>query len=148
VTIVDENAYRDARGLAVPQPCVFEKAIAAGCACCATSIRRALAEREAIGCASPTAHTNCATLAALLRERSTFALRLPPGGPLPHAATLRLACGGLAGVRLCTAPGETDVHRLVAAAQARFGSLADLPWPRVVEAVVAWQGRRRGEARR
>ena len=140
---MDENAYRDARGAAVPQPCVFEKALASGCAQCATSIRRALAEREAIGCASPTARTNCATLAALLRERATFALRLPPGGPLPHAATMRLACGGLDGLRRCTASGEPDVHRLVAAAQARYGSLADLPWPQVVEAVVAWQGRRR-----
>jgi hypothetical protein len=145
---LDENAYRDARGIAVPQPCVFEKAIAAGCAHCATSIRRALAEREAIGCASPTARTNCATLAALLRERATFALRLPPGGPLPHATMLRLACGGLDGVRQCVGPGENDVHRLVAAAQARFGSLADLPWPQVVESVVAWQGRRRAESRR
>jgi hypothetical protein len=145
--MVDESAYRDARGAAVPQPCVFEKAIACGCARCTTSVRRALAEREAIACASPTARTNCATLAALLRERSTFALRLPPTGPLPHAATMRLACGGLGGVRAATDPEEKDVHRLVAAARARFGSLADLPWPQVVAAIVAWQGRRRAGAR-
>lgn len=145
---MDESAYREARGAAVPQPCVFEKAIAAGCAHCATSIRRALAEREAIGCASPTARTNCATLAALLRERSTFALRLPPAGPLPHATTMRLACGGLDGLRRAVDPGETDVHRLVVAAQARFGSLADLPWADVVECVVGWQVRRRAGSRR
>jgi hypothetical protein len=145
---VDEHAYRDARGAAVPLPCVFEKALAAGCARCATSVRRALAEREAIGCASPTAHTNCATLAALLRERATFALRLPPTGPLPHAAAMRLACGGLAALRDCAAPEEADVHRAVASAQARYGSLADLPWPQVVAGVVAWQGRRRAGDRR
>jgi len=145
---LDEAAYRAARGAAVPLPCVFEKAIASGCARCATSLRRALAEREAIGCASPTARTNCATLAALLRERATFALKLGPGAPLPHAATMRLACGGLAGLRLCVDPDETDVRRLVAAAQARFGSLANVPWPGVVAAIVAWQGRRRVGARR
>lgn len=145
---MDEHAYRDARAAAVPQSCVFEKALAAGCARCATSVRRALAEREAIGCASPTARTNCATLAALLRERATFALRLPPTGPLPHAAAMRLACGGLAALRGCAGPEETDVHRAVAAAQARFGSLADLPWPKVVAGVVAWQGRRRAGDRR
>jgi hypothetical protein len=140
---VDETAYRAARGAAVPLACVFEKAIAAGCATCATSVRRALAEREAIGCTSPTARTNCTTLAALLQERATFALKLAPGGALPHAVTLRLACGGLAGVRECVEPGTTDVHRLVVAAQQRFGSLVELPWHDVVASIVAWRTRRR-----
>lgn len=145
---MDERAYRDARGAAVPLPCVFEKALAAGCTRCATSVRRAIAERESIGCASPTARSDCATLAALLRERATFALRLPPAGPLPHAAAMRLACGGLAALRACAGSEESDVHRVVASAQARFGSLADLPWPQVVAGVLAWQGRRRSGTRR
>lgn len=144
---MDESAYHAARKTAVPLPCVFEKAIAAGCAACATSVRRALAEREVLGCASPTARTNCATLAALVRERATFALKLSPSGPLPHSATMRLACGGLAGVRQCVDREEFDVHRLVASAQARYGSLAELPWRDVVASVVAWQGRRRSGAR-
>lgn len=139
---MDESAYRAARDNANPVPCVFEKALAAGCATCATSVRRALAEREAIGCASPPARANCATLAALTRERATFALRLAPGGQQPHAVALRLACGGLDGLRRCVNPDETDVHRLVAAAQLKYGSLLDLPWPDVVVAVLAWQGRR------
>jgi hypothetical protein len=140
---VDETAYRAARGLAVPLACVFEKAIAAGCATCATSARRALAEREAIGCTSPTAWTNCATLAALLQERATFALKLAPGAALPHAVALRLGCGGLAGVRACVEPGQTDVHRVVVAAQQRFGSLIELPWHDVVASIVAWRIRKR-----
>ena len=140
---MDETAYRAARGAAVPLACVFEKAIAAGCATCATSVRRALAEREAIGCTSPTARTNCATLADLLRERATFVLKLAPGGPLPHAVALRLSCGGLAGVRACVEPGATDVHRLVVAAQQRFGSLVELPWHDVVASIVAWRIRKR-----
>jgi len=140
---VDETAYRVARGAAVPLACVFEKAIAASCATCATSVRRALAEREAIGCTSPTALTNCTTLAALLQERATFALKLAPGVPLPHAVAMRLACGGLAGVRACVEPGATDVHRVVVAAQQRFGSLIELPWHDVVASIVAWRIRRR-----
>ena len=41
-----------------------------------------------------------------------------------------------------------DVHRALVAAQARHGSLSDLPWAEVVAAVVAWQSRRRaGTAR-
>jgi hypothetical protein len=139
---MDESAYRAARGSANPQPCVFEKALAAGCATCALSVRRALAERETIGCTSPPARSNCTTLAVLTRERSTFALRLPPGAPLPHATTMRLSCGGLAGLRECVGAEERDVHRLVAAAQARYGSLVELPWPDIVVAVMAWQGRR------
>ena len=139
---MDESAYRASRDLANPLPCVFEKALAAGCAACATSVRRALAEREVIGCKSPPARVNCATLAALTRERSAFALRLPPGAPLTHAMTMRLSCGGLTGVRQCVDPQQADVHRLVAAAQVKYGSLADLPWPGIVVATMAWQGRR------
>jgi len=139
---MDESAYRAARDSANPQPCVYEKALAAGCATCATSVRRALAERETIACTSPTARTNCETMAALTRERAAFALRLAPGAPHTHAVTMRLACGGLKGLRRCVDPDEPDVHRLVTGAQAKYGSLLDLPWPDVIVEVMAWQGRR------
>jgi len=46
-------------------PYVFEEAIAMGCAACTTSVRGAIAEREAIDCASPSARGDCATPAAL-----------------------------------------------------------------------------------
>jgi hypothetical protein len=141
---MDESAYRAARGALNPSPCVFEKALLARCAGCSLAVHHALAEREAVRCASPVARTNCATLLALLRERSAFALKLTPGaGPLPHALTMKLQCGGLLGVRGVLAAERIDVHALVAEAQQRWGSLADLPWPAVVQAAVAWQGRRR-----
>jgi hypothetical protein len=139
---MDESAYQATRAGTNPLPCVFDKALAAGCATCGLSVRRALAERETIGCASTPAQANCTTLAALTRERSTFALRLAPGVPLPHATALRLACGVLAGLRSCLHVDDADVHRLVVAAQARFGSLTGLPWPDIVVAVMAWRGRR------
>jgi hypothetical protein len=140
---VDETAFRAAAGAANPQPCVFAKALQAGCAGCRLAVHGALAERETIGCASGPAHANCATLLALLRERCAFALRLPPGAPAPHAAGLKLQCGGIAGLRGALGAGDADVHGQVAAARERFGSLTRLPWPEVVAAVSAWQGRRR-----
>jgi hypothetical protein len=139
---MDEDAYRLARAARQPVPCVFEKALATACAACSLSARSALAERESIGCTSARARDDCARFAALARERSAFALRLAPGAVLAHAAALRLQCGSLAGLRACVEPGEQDVARLVAGALARFGSLADLPWPGIVAAVAAWTGRR------
>lgn len=140
---MDESAFRAAREAANPQPCVFEKALQAGCAECELAVRHALAEREALACVSPVARTNCATLLALLRERSAFALKLAPDAAAPHAVTLKLQCGGLAGLRRVVDAGGTDVHRLVAAARDRHGSLMDIPWPYIIAAVQAWQGRRR-----
>jgi hypothetical protein len=54
---------------------------------------------------------------------------------------MRLQCGGLQGLRACAAAGDPDVHRAVAAARAKHGSLADLPWTQIVAAIVGWQGR-------
>jgi hypothetical protein len=126
-------------------PCAFGRAILAGQAGCTLARRRALGEQEGILCASPVAHVNCATLLALLRERSTFALKLPPStAPLPHAHTLRLQCGGIRAV--AAALGEAsaaDVHAVIAGARERWGELAAIPFEPVVRAIAAWQPRRR-----
>ncbi len=140
--MVDETAYRQARIAATPLACAFAKAILSGCAACATSARHALAERETVGCGSPVAHANCTTLEAMLRERAAFALKLAAGAPLPHAAAMKLQCGGLAGLRESAGGEEGDVRRLVAGEIARRGSLAELPWPSIVASVAHWRGRR------
>jgi len=140
---MDETAYRAARGAAVPSPCMFAKAIAAGAAGCTAAVRHALAERETIGCTSSAAHANCSTLVALLRERAAFALRLRTDAPLPHAAAMKLQCGGLAGLAAILGAPQTDVRPLAALALARNGSAAGLPWPEIVGVVAKWQGRRR-----
>lgn len=145
---MDEAHFRAARRTIAAQSCVFEKALLARCADCELAVRRALAEREAITCGSPVARTNCETLHALLRERSAFALKLAPSGErLPHAVSMKLACGGLGGVGECVSRPADNVHRLVQAAQERYGSLCDLPWPAIVQAVAKWEGRRRHGAR-
>jgi hypothetical protein len=141
---MDETAYREARRAVSPLPCAFEKALMARCADCTLAARHALAEREAVACGSPVAHTNCSTFLALALERSTFALRLARReAPLAHSVTMKLQCGGVRGLGECTGDARQDVHGLVALAQERFGSLADLPWSTIVAAIAAWSGRPR-----
>lgn len=128
----------------VQASCVFARALQARAAVCELATRRAHGERELIDCPSPVARENCATLAALMHERARFALRLPrPGQLLMHAQALRLQCGGLAGLQQVLQAESPDVHRMIGAAHADGGRLADLPWDRIVESIVHWQGRRR-----
>jgi len=124
--------------------CVFARALLTRSAVCELAVRRTVGERELVECSSPVARTNCETLAALLHERARFPLRLPrPGELLMHAQAMRLHCGGLAGLQQLLEAERPDVHRMVGAAQQRWGSLTDLPWEPVVQAVVQWQGVRR-----
>jgi hypothetical protein len=123
--------------------CIFAKALLARAAVCELAQRRALGEREVIECPSPVARTNCGTLSALLHERARFTLRLPaPGQPLIHAQALRLQCGGLQAMQRALAAPQADVHRMVGLAHERHGSLTNLPWATIVQAVVQWQPHR------
>lgn len=132
-----------------PIACAFARALLARQAACPLATLALEGEAERPRCAAPVASANCRTLHALFRERATFALRLPPpGAPLPHAAELRLQCGGLRG--LAAALGEAagvpaDVHALVARAQREFGGLLGIPFEAVVAAIVRWEGRPRSE---
>lgn len=128
--------------------CIFDKALLAQAAVCELAQRRERAEGVLLECPSPTARINCETLAALMRERAQFAMRLPaPGRPLIHMQALRLQCGGAAALQqMLGCPGR-DMHRMVGAAQEIHGSLMDLPWLALVEALVAWQPARRGGRR-
>jgi hypothetical protein len=141
---VDEKAYQASRQSANPSPCIFEKAILAGCAHCSLSKRLSLAEREVVACTFEVARINCSTLKSLFRERATFALRLPrPSEPMAHAKTMQLQCGGLRGLQTALAAAELDVHALIHQAQAHQASLLDLPWNDIVKSITSWQLRRR-----
>jgi hypothetical protein len=145
---MDEVQFHGRRTALGGAPCVFEKALLAGCARCALARRHALAEREVVTCTLAAAGADCATLSALLRERSRFALKLPvSSAPAPHAVAMKLQCGGLAGLQRALAATGADVHCLVTAAKERWGSLPDLPWQHIVRSVGAWQGRRRHRAK-
>jgi hypothetical protein len=123
--------------------CVFAKALLARAAVCELAERRALAERDIIECPSPVARTNCSTLAALLHERARFALHLAaPRQPMVHAQALRLQCGGMLGLKQALGAPQADVHRMVSLAHERYGSLTELPWDAIVQALKAWPSRR------
>ena len=127
-------------------PCVFEKALLAQCAVCELARRHAIAEREAIACASPLARSACGTLYGLLRANATFALRVRQAQPvLSHAKVMKIQCGGLAGLKQAILPEAhaPDVHRLVRAASERDGGLDALPFSEIVKGIAAWQGRKR-----
>jgi hypothetical protein len=127
-----------------PSACVFAKALLAQAAHCGLARRQSVGEADVLACSSPVAQLNCGTLLALLRERASFALRLPrPPAPLMHARALQLQQGGLAALQRCLAAPQADVHTLVGLAQERHGSLMDLPWQPLVEAIVALPPRRR-----
>jgi len=127
-----------------PTACVFAKAVLSRHVGCELARRQAFGERELVSCSSPVAHTNCGTLAALLRERATFALKLPPASmPLLHVKALQLQCGGVLALQQALQAEAADVHRLVQQAQVRWGSLMDAPWAQIVPVVAAWQARRR-----
>lgn len=124
--------------------CVFAKALLSRAASCELASRIARGDQEVVECASPVARINCATLAALIRERSRFALRLPgPAQPLMHQQAMRLQCGGLAALRETLGAADRDVHRLVAVAQERYTGLTDLPWDSLVAAIAGWTPRKR-----
>jgi hypothetical protein len=124
--------------------CVFTKALLAHAAGCMLAVRRSIGESDVLSCSSPVAQANCSTLAALMRERAGFALRLPrPPAPLVHAKALQLQCGGLAALREVLAAPRDDVHELVGLVHERHGSLMDLPWQPLVALMAAWRPRRR-----
>ena len=144
--MVDEAAFRHARGEINRLPCAFERALLARHAVCELAANHQIAERESIACSQPAAHADCAQMAELLREKSSFALRLTATQRiLPHAMVMKIQCGGLAGLRdvLDAEAPAPDVHRLVLLARARHGDLAALPFSAIVKGVAAFQPRKR-----
>ncbi|RLJ67630.1 hypothetical protein [Sulfurisoma sediminicola] len=147
---MDETAYKSARGEINRLPCVFEKALLSRCVVCELSVRHLLAERETVACTDPPAHAACGELSGLLREKSSFALKLTEAVRiLPHAMIMKIQCGGLGGLRDVLDPEAPapDVHRLVRRAQAEYGALEALPFSRIVQGVSHWQGRKRNAPR-
>lgn len=146
---MDHDAFRDARRVLNPRPCPFERAILARCCGCAAATRLSISERETIACGDAAAQPSCEQLRQALRERSLFALKVPPGTPLPHAKEMKAMCGGLLGLQRVVEDetadrGEVgDVRVLVGAAQARFGAVDSLPYSEIMPSVAAFELRRR-----
>lgn len=155
---MDETAYRNARGGINRLPCVFEKALLVRCAACQLAQRHALAERETLACTDPETHEKCRTLHFLLRENSSFALKVSDSAQrIPHALEMKLQCGGLRGLQDSLeelvpdvdsgVPGVLpEVPELLRQALERYDGLAELPYSRIVQGIAAWQGRKRTRA--
>lgn len=143
---MDHDTFRDARRAINPQPCPFEKAILAQCCDCSLAVRHSISERETVACSSQSARDTCVTLRDLLRQNSLFALKIPPGEPVPHAKEMKVMCGGLQGLQQLMEPSDgsaSDVRSLVLAAAQRFGALDALPFSKLMPAIAAFEARQR-----
>jgi len=129
--------------------CPFEKAITSAQCRCELAERYAIAERLGVQCTSTLAVANCRTLLALVRSHSRFALKVTDtAANLPFGKELKIMIGGVLGLQHvltagAPADGVDNIHGLVQQAQARFGSLSDLPYQEIVKSVAAYQPRRR-----
>lgn len=143
---MDETAYRQARQAAVQHPCVFEKALLAGCCACSLAQRRNIAEREAVACIDASAREVCARLLELLRRNAAFSLHLSrPHELLTHAQEMKVQCGGLTGLQRALKGAEEigDVSLLVQSARQAQGGLEGLPYSEIIQSVAARRTRRR-----
>ena len=149
---MEENEYRETYQDINTLPCVFERAILVRCAACNQARRLYLAEREAVACRSVDAHIDCRTLQDLLRQNARFALHQARiDGPLPHAREIRVQCGGIIGLaellqqrRADESPATDNIHALVIQARNAYSDLTKLPLQAIIQAIVRWKSRRRG----
>ena len=132
--------------------CPFEKAIISGQCGCEYAGRAALGEHLGVTCRGGLVQVNCVTLLELLRERSRFALKVTATEQLPFGKELKVMIGGLQGLQRVLDGDPADnrvpnIHGLIAAAQAQFVGLAELPFEQVIKGVAAYQSRRRQSPR-
>ena len=141
---------RDLEGL----PCEFERALLSGHACCTQSQRFLVAEREGLQCQSAHAQAGCRAFLEALREAASFALKARNlQGTLANTQNLRLQIGGLRGLRslrdTSADPGVDvaqpieDIFALLAQTRRQWDGLADLPYGKLVQAIAAFQPRRK-----
>jgi len=147
---MDEQQYRDTYRSINDRRCVFEKAINSRRCSCDKSHRFHLADREGIACNSASANALCGELLDQMRSKARFALHLTSAdAPLPHAREIKVQTGGLLGLQGLLHPEKTGAENvenaigLVDAALTKFGSLGDLPYDILVQAIVKFEGRRK-----
>lgn len=129
-----------------PKPCAFGKVILSRHCACSKAIKLYAAEREMVACSVEAEREQCSELLDLLRQNSSFALKLTHvTPPLPHGPEMRVQCGGLVGLQLETDGAEevTDVSALTAAALQKYGSLENLPYSKIVQSVVSCEVRKK-----
>lgn len=157
---VEEDQYRATYNELTEVRCVFEKALTNNHARCSQANHFWLADREGYACKCVECSQTCSEMLTKLREKSLFSLKLRQvDGPLPHNMDIRVQVGGLRGLARLQAedpasdPGADsgaqvgDVHRLVRAAEDKYGAIEDLPFSEIMKSVVQFEGRRRRQKR-
>ena len=147
---MEEQEYKATYRAINQRRCVFEKAINSRRCACEHSDRFCLADREGVGCQSAEGNALCRGLLATMRRNSRFALQLTRAeGPLPHNKEIRVQTGGLLGLQELLLPElggqETvnNIHGLLRQALGVYRQIDALPYERIVQAIVAFQGRRK-----
>nr|VFJ45732.1 MAG: hypothetical protein BECKDK2373C_GA0170839_101256 [Candidatus Kentron sp. DK] len=153
---MDENEYRDTCRTVNPFPCSFRKAMLARQCGCEYLVHHHIAEREALGCAMPSAQADCERLLDFFRRNARFALKLvgTPTAPLPHGKEIKVQVGGLRGIAQAVARDDAtrelgNVSSLVRKAMTQYGGMEKLPHADIIKEIAHHEGRpRRGRRRR
>jgi hypothetical protein len=147
---MDEDEYKSAYDRINSLRCVFEKAMTSLHGNCAQGRMFRLADRHGFGCQSPVHQAHCRALLDHLRQQTKFVFKLGDiAGPLPHNKEIRVQNGGLNGLaKLLDEHRDdqpiTDVSAVIAAVIERYGSIENLPYATLMQAITAYQVSRRG----
>ena len=147
---MEEQEYRDTYHSINQRRCVFEKAINSRRCDCASCHRFNLADREGVACRSGPGNERCSRLLDTMRSQARFALHLTHAdAPLPHTREIKVQVGGLLGIQALVAdepdgePSIENVTGLLDTAMKKYGSIEDLPYNLIVQAIVSFEGRKR-----
>jgi hypothetical protein len=150
---MEESEYKSTYNVLASVRCVFEKALTSNRAKCSLSSHFWLADREGYACKNRESSDLCGDLLKKLRENSIFVLKLHEiNGPLPHNMELRVQVGGLTGLAALVEKEKDvhtdqlvtdDIHGLLNSTIEDFVSLDALPYSKIMQSVVQFQGRQR-----
>jgi len=147
---MEEQEYKDTYHSLNKRRCLFEKTISSRRCSCEKALRFHLADREGIACKSAAGNALCSELLNVMRHKARFALHMiRADAPLPHAKEIKVQTGGLLGLQALLHPEKAaqqnidNVLGLVDLALQRFGTLAELPYDGIIQAIVKFEGRRK-----
>jgi hypothetical protein len=151
---MDQDLFRQTYREVNEVYCAFEKSVLTNECHCHLAERFCIAEREGVHCRSADSQQRCLRWLELLREQARFALRTEEERRLlPHGKAIRLQVGGMRGLQKLLPVDDDeasaiDVDRALNNAQARFGTLDQVPFSDIMRDVAAYQVRKRSRRRR
>lgn len=149
---MEEDEYKSTYNELTPVRCVFEKTLTNNQAKCRLSQHFCLADREGYSCESFEASSKCIEFLEKLREKSIFVLKVHDVDRLlPHNMEIRVQVGGVIGLEKLTNEsfdGDNpsvveDIRGVIEQSLKHFGSFEALPYSKIIQSVVQFQGRRR-----